>query len=95
MPRDTDVPVTTKRSVVLGMLRQEIELGVFPSGGALPVDRVLAERFAVSRSLMSSVVLELVRDGWLRRSRTTGTRVSPRPAPAAARQSGRRRGRGA
>jgi GntR family transcriptional regulator, transcriptional repressor for pyruvate dehydrogenase complex len=74
-------------------LLQAVRLGVVPTGDALPSERELALRFAVSRDTVREAIRALADAGYLvsRRGRYGGTFVAeslPDVAPASAREGG-------
>lgn len=82
-------PVRSGNSLedTVGRLMQTIRLGIVPPGEALPSERDLAARFAVSRDTVREAIRELAEAGYLvsRRGRYGGTFVAdPLPAPPVA-----------
>lgn len=81
-------PVRSGNSLedTVGRLMQTIRLGIVPPGEALPSERDLAARFAVSRDTVREAIRELSDAGYLttRRGRYGGTFVAdPLPPPPA------------
>lgn len=81
-------PVRSGNSLedTVGRLMQTIRLGIVPPGEALPAERDLAARFAVSRDTVRDAIRELSDAGYLttRRGRYGGTFVAdPLPPPPA------------
>jgi DNA-binding LacI/PurR family transcriptional regulator len=64
-----------KRSLI-----KEIELGRWPTGGAIPSEAQLLQRFNVSRPTLVRSLQDLVRDGYLFRRQGKGTFVADRAA---------------
>src|SRR3954462_12272569 len=67
-----------KRSLIA-----EIELGRWPTGGAIPSEAQLLQRFNVSRPTLVRSLQDLVREGSLFRRQGKGTLVADRTGRAA------------
>src|SRR5688500_1952654 len=65
-----------KRSLI-----QEIELGRWVAGGAIPSEHQLLQRFNVSRPTLVRSLQDLVREGYLYRRQGKGTFVAERSTP--------------
>ena len=69
LPRETVVDVLEKR------LREEILTGRYPTGGYLPTERRLAERYGVNRTTLKHAYGRLLQAGLLETRHGVGTRV--------------------
>ena len=76
-------------------LATAIRLGAYPFGSALPAERELAERMAVSRATLREAIAALRQAGMVEttRGRGGGTRVVHRPSPPSGADRGRLAGR--
>jgi GntR family transcriptional regulator len=64
---------------LLAGLRAEISSGELRPGDLLPPEVEIARRHGISRHTVRQAIVELAREGWLRRERGRGTYVQTRP----------------
>lgn len=58
---------------LLEIVRKKIESGEWPVGSQIPTEEELCKMFSVSRATVRSAILELVRQGYLKRQQGKGT----------------------
>src|SRR5947207_12041014 len=64
---------------LLDQLREQIETGALKAGDLIPPEVEIARRHRISRHTVRQAIVELAREGLLRRERGRGTFVLPRP----------------
>src|SRR5687767_11698205 len=64
---------------LLAGLKAEIDRGELRPGDVLPPETEIARRHGISRHTVRQAIVELAREGWLRRERGRGTYVQARP----------------
>lgn len=64
---------------LLAGLKAEIDRGELRPGDVLPPEVEIAKRHGISRHTVRQAIVELAREGWLKRERGRGTYVQPRP----------------
>ena len=64
---------------LLAGLRAEIDRGELRPGDLLPPETEIARRHGISRHTVRQAIVELAREGWLKRERGRGTYVQARP----------------
>jgi GntR family phosphonate transport system transcriptional regulator len=74
-----DVPRETIYGSIAATLRAEVAQGLYPPGGKLPTEAVLAGRFGVNRHTVRQALAALAEEGLVQSRRGAGVFVAARP----------------
>lgn len=83
MPTTHDEPQNTRRYVVIGKeLREQLANNVYKVGERLPTERVIAESYGVSRTVIREAIIMLEIEGLVEVRKGSGVYVTNLPLPA-------------